>query len=215
MFLTAASSNHFKSVKQFIKSLNGAPVIFYDIGLTEIEAEEIKGMPIEYRLFDWSNVPEWGLLTSPNAGSYLWKPLIIQSVLLEAHDILIWCDAGNKIQNIIELESYVKSVSIYTPYSNGSLRRWTHSKCLDGMNMTVNQRKYPMRNAAIIGFNARKPIVKQFVEEWKLCSLKEELIVGDRNTHRCDQSILSCLFYKYNMKCTIDYVGLTIHNDCD
>ena len=215
MFLTAASSNHFKSAKQFIKSLNGAPVIFYDIGLTEVEVEEIKSMPIDYRLFDWSNVPTWGLLTSPNAGSYVWKPLIIHSVLQEGHTILIWCDAGNKIQNISQLESYIRSVSIYTPHSSGSLRRWTHSRCLDGMNMSIVQRRYPMRNAAIIGFNTSKPKVKEFVEEWKICSLKEELIVGDLNMHRCDQSILSCLFYKYNMKCSPEYIGLNIHNDCD
>ena len=215
MLITAASSNHFKSAKQFIKSLNGAPVIFYDIGLTELEVEEIKHSPIEYRLFDWSTVPTYGLLTSPNAGSYVWKPLIIHSVMQEGHELIIWCDAGNKIDNLSQLESYVRTVGIYTPCSSGNLTKWTHKVCLDRMNMTDVQRTYQMRNAAVIGFNTRVPVVKQFVEELKTNALKEELIVGSRDNHRHDQSILSCLFYKYDLSCCPYYVGLTTHNDCD
>ena len=215
MFVTAASSNHFKSAKQFIRSLNGAPVIFYDIGLTESEIDEMKGLPVEYRRFDWSTAPAWGAISAPAAGSYVWKPLIVHTVLQEGHELLIWCDSGNVINNRNALESYVRSTSIYTPCSSGSLARWTHKTCLDGMNMSDDQRNCQMRNAAIIGFNTRDPIVKQFVDEWKTYSLQHELISGSRDVHRHDQSILSCLFYRYGIACVPFYVGLTIHNDCD
>jgi len=215
MFVTAASSNHFRSAKQFIRSLNGAPVIFYDIGLSETEVEEIKHMTVEYRLFDWSTVPSWGALTAPNAGSYLWKPIIIHTLFKENYEMIIWCDAGNKISDRLALENYVRHIRLYTPLASGTVQRWCHTTCLDGMNVTEEERKYPIRNAAIIGFIASDPAVKQLVEDWKMYSLKEELISGSRDNHRHDQSILSCLFYRYKRACTSVYVGLSIHNDCD
>ena len=152
MFVTAASSNHFKSAKQFIRSLNGAPLIFYDIGLTESEVNEIKTMPLEYRLFDWSLSPVWGHLSVTFSGSYVWKPIIIHTVYQEGHDILIWCDSGNIINDINALESHINNVGIYTPTASGNVRRWTHDTCLSGMNMSPHQYNLPIRNAAIIGF---------------------------------------------------------------
>ena len=213
MFVTAASSNHFLTVIQFIVSLQGAPVIFYDIGLTESEAEEIKRMPVEYRLFDWSSVPSWGLITAPSAGSYVWKPVIIHTVFQENHEIVIWCDAGNIIEDRNALEQYVRQIHLYTPISHGTIRTWTHDSCLKHMNIPTEHLQYSMCNAAIIGFVVNDPVVKEFVDEWKQCSLREELIVGSRENHRHDQSILSCLFYKYNRVCSPFLIGCSIHND--
>lgn len=215
MFLTAASSNHFKSAVQFLKSLNGAPVIFYDIGLTETEADVIKSMSVEYRLFDWTHIPSWGLLTSPNAGAYVWKSVIIHAVCQEPHDIVIWCDAGNIISDHRSLENHVNDVHLYTPGSSGTIQRWTHTTCIEGMGMKPEQIHYGMRNAAIIGFVLNDPVVKQFIDEWVMYCLKESLIVGSRDNHRHDQSILTCLFYKYNRLCSNYCIGFTIHNDCD
>jgi len=216
MFVTAASSNHFKSAKQFIKSLNSAPCIFYDIGLTGAEADEIKMLPVEYRLFDWSCIPVWGHITAPNAGSYAWKSAIISIVIKENYDILIWCDAGNIILNQKELESYVKDVHLYTPDSEGNLQRWSSRACLDGMNISKDMRENcNMRNAAIIGFLPGDPDIQTFVEEWKKECQNPELIQGSRMEHRHDQSILSCLFHLRGRSCTTNCIGVAIHRDCD
>lgn len=215
MFLTAASSNHFRSLLQFLKSLSGAPVIVYDIGLTASEVAEIKSMPVQYRMFDWTSVPPWGLLTAPNAGSYVWKPVIIQAVCQEAHDIVIWCDAGNMLTNLSALEAHVREAKLYTPTSSNSLQQWTHETCIAGVGVKMRHLGRDMRNAAIIGFVVTDPVVKQFVDEWRLCCLKESLIVGSRDNHRWDQSILTCLFYKYHRSCSDRNIGITIQNDCD
>lgn len=215
MFVTAASSNHFKSLKQFIRSLNGAPVIVYDIGLSSSQAEEIKGFPVEYRLFDWSKVPEWGHISAPNAGSYVWKPVIIHEVFQEGYELLIWCDAGNVVTDINTLENCVRGHKIYTGTSSGNLSRYTHDICLNGMGITSEEKTYAMRNAACIGFVAGDEITKRFLDQWKNCCLRRELIEGSRDNHRHDQSILSCLFYKYRRANCPTYIGYIIHQDCD
>ena len=215
MYVTAASSNHFKTVKQFINSLQGRPVIFYDIGLTNEEIIDIKKLPIEYRLFDWSSVPSWGLLSAESSGAYVWKPIIIHTVLQENHDMIIWSDSGNIILDHISLENHIRSVHLYTPTSRGTIQDWTHSECIKGMNMTLEQIYLQMRNAALIGFIKSNPIIQQFINDWKSYSLCKELITGSRSNHRHDQSILTCLFYKYNRSCADHYIGFTSHNDCD
>jgi len=214
MYVTAASSNHFRSAKQLIHSLHGRPIIFYDIGLTEEQAIEIKSMPIEYRLFDWSFVPSWCHITAPNAGSYAWKPFIIHNVFQENHELIIWCDAGNIVHNADELEKYVRHVKLYTPCSSGTIDRWTHQTCFNGLQMDEKYKSLSMRNAAIIGFYKNDDLAK-IVDEWKHYSLQFELISGSRDDHRHDQSILTYLFYKYNRNCSSDYIGVSIHRDCD
>jgi hypothetical protein len=215
MYVTAASANHFKTVKQLIKSLQGKPVIFYDIGLTDEQISDIKTLPIEYRLFDWSLVPSWGLLSAESSGAYVWKPIIIHTVLQENHSIIIWSDAGNIISDHPSLENQILSVNLYTPTSSGTIKDWTHKVCINGMDMHSNELDLQMRNAALIGFTTNDPIVRQFIDDWKSYSLRKELITGSRSNHRHDQSILSCLFYKYNRSCANHYIGFTSHNDCD
>jgi hypothetical protein len=215
MYVTAASSNHFRSAKQFINSLKGRPVIFYDIGLTEEQVNEIKTMPVEYRLFDWSTVPDWCHITAPNAGSYAWKPVIIHTVFQENHELIIWCDSGNILHNGDELEQYVRQIKLYTPHSCSTIERWTHETCLNGLQVEDKHKISLLRNAASIGLYKNDPEVAKIVEEWKHYSLQHELISGSRENHRHDQSILSCLFYKYNRECTLGHVGMTIHHDCD
>jgi hypothetical protein len=215
MLVTAASSNHFKSAKQFIRRANGAPIIFYDIGLTPEEAEEIKSMSVEYRVFDWTKVPEWGLITSPTAGSYVWKPVIIHEVYSENHEILIWCDSGNIVYNLAELENCVRNHVIYSGKSSGSVEDYTHKTCIDAMKIPAEYLKRSMRNAACVGFIGENSLCHQFIEDWKTYALQYDVISGSRDNHRHDQSILSCLFYMYDRGDCPSDVGYSIHNDCD
>lgn len=215
MFVTAASSNHFKSLLQYIKSLEEKPVIVYNLGLTDAELDILKSLPITLRTFDWSTVPPWGRLTPETAGYYVWKPVIIATVMKEGHDTVIWCDAGNIITDAKSLIRVTKSTHIYTPFSSGVLSQWTHLKCLNGLKMTEIQRILPMRNAAIIGFDAKDPTAQTFVDDWKRYSLVEEWMVGDRSNHRHDQSIMTCLFYKYKRTSPAYCIGVETHKDCD
>lgn len=216
MYVTGASSNHFHSVKQLIHSLNGRPAIFYDLGLTEEQANEIKRLPVEYRLLDWSLLPDWCHITNaPHAGSYAWKPFIIHTVFQEDHELIIWCDAGNIVYGADELENYIRQIKLYTPFSWGTIDRWTHPTCFYGLQMDEKHKKSLMRAAGCVGLYKNDPEVAHMVEEWKHYSLQQELISGSREDHRHDQSILSCLFYKYNRECSLDHVGMTPHHDCD
>lgn len=219
--VTAASSNHFKSCVQFLRSV---PLIFkttfYDIGLTDQESQYIKqNFNINYRKFDFSKYPEFVNLNSQDAGAYAWKPIIVSEMYNECNGILLWCDSGNILNNeIFKLANIITLYKIYTPVSSGTVERWTHSGCLKNMNVPSEMLSLPLRNAACVGFLCNDIYVKQFVDEWKESALFKENSLpegANRNNHRWDQSILSILYYKYNIQRIDQYIGFTIHNDID
>jgi hypothetical protein len=154
--VTAASSNHFKSVCQFLDTVPSSfKVIFYDIGLSNEERENIvlKYPFLDTRIFDFSKYPDYVNLKAPCAGAYAWKPIIIHEVFSEITDgILLWCDAGNKLDEHIKmLEPIILENKIYTPTSGGNIQKWCHSLTLQYMNVPSTIFYYPMRNAAFVG----------------------------------------------------------------
>jgi len=220
--VTASSSNHFKSLCQFLKSV---PIEYntfvYDIGLTQEEAIEVKNTfpTIKYRIFDFSLYPSFVNLSSQDAGAYAWKPIIVSDVYKETSGVLIWCDAGNIITDVNQFNQFpdlLNIYNIYSPYSSGLIGWMTHPKCFEVMNAEKFIIDCAMRNAACIGLKCNNSMVESFVNEWKSYALNKDAILPDganRSNHRHDQSILSILFYKYRIPCIDEYLGFSIHND--
>jgi hypothetical protein len=220
--VTAASSNHFKTVKQFLNCLpKSYNIIFYDIGLSDIEQDSLKNnFPhVQHRVFNFSDYPDFIRLTSKDAGAYAWKPIIINQVYSESDDILIWCDSGNMIKNDIEkMLEVTRTNKVYTPISAGTIAKWTHPTCIKNMNMNPNFIHKKMRNAAIVSFLSKDPFVLNFLNEWKNYALLKDISLpdgADRSNHRHDQSILTILFYKHNIPEVDSVFGFDIHKDID
>jgi len=216
-FVTASSSNHFKSLCQLLETLRGERVFVYDLGLTHVEANHIcTTFKVVYRTFLFHDYPPHMSLSSQDAGAYAWKPIIVSDVFAEIDGVLIWCDAGNKISDPVALEDYVRATGVYTPRSCGTLSDWTHPIALETMGVPSSWYGFGMRNAACIGF--LKGFADQIVEEWRSLALDKNAILplgANRSNHRHDQSILTFLYYKYKIRCCDEYVGFSIHNDID
>jgi hypothetical protein len=222
--VSAASSNHFKSVCQMLKSIpEDFHVIFYDIGLTDSERDfiQINFPKVVVRIFDFSKYPKHVLLSSPDAGAYAWKPIIIHEVYSQLTDgIFLWCDAGNVIGgNIRKIEDFVQANKIYTITSSNDIKRWTHPISIKYMNIPEDFLHLDMRNAACIGFLCRDELVKNFIDEFKNFALVKDAILpegANKTNHRWDQSILTYLFYKYKIIDERSYFGMyNIQQDID
>jgi len=220
--VTAASSNHFKTINQFLKCLpTSYNIIFYDIGLSESERSLLKNTfpHVNHRIFNFSEYPDFVKLSSKDAGAYAWKPIIINEVYSETNDILIWCDSGNFIKNDInQMIDVTRNNKIYTPISSGTIRRWTHPTCIKTMNMNPDFIDKQMRNAAVVSFLSNDSMVSKFLNEWKTCALIKDNSLpdgADRSNHRHDQSILTILFYNYNIPLVDIRLGFDIHRDID
>lgn len=216
-FVTAASSNHFKSLCQLLETLRGQRVFVYDLGLTSGERDHIcSTFEVIYRTFPFHHYPPHVSLSAQDAGAYAWKPIIVSDVFAEIDGVLIWCDAGNKVTDPVALEQCVRSTGVYTPTSSGTIATWTHPIALATMGVPKQWYGFTMRNAACIGF--LKGSADPLVAEWRSFALDKNAILplgANRSNHRHDQSILTFLYYKYKVVRRDEYVGFSIHNDID
>jgi Protein of unknown function (DUF1647) len=218
--VSAASSNHFKSLCQFIRStlhLKSIRRVVYDLGLNDKEREEVSAFSILLEHFDFSQYPEW-MHISNEAGQYAWKSVIVKKVMEKYHGIVLWCDAGNIITDDLQnLRRIIYENGIYTAISQGRLKDWTVPQTIEKMEAELIL-DCKMRNAACIGFNTDVIWVQEFINKWNECCLQKDIIApsgSSRKNNRHDQTILTILFEKFKVNNFENYVGYSIHNDCD
>jgi len=214
--VTATSSNHYKSLLQFLRSVpTGIRTIVYDIGLTETEKETL---PCICRKFDFSKYPEFIHLSSRDSGAYAWKPCIVYDICQEFGGIVIWCDSGNIITDIHIIIRSTLTCGVYSSITGGTFAQWTHPSSRSHL---PNSREFltrPMRNAACIGIDWKNSNAQKLIYDWKFFALHKEIILpveANRSNHRHDQSILTYLIYSYQFPLIDEKLGYTIHNDID
>ena len=231
--ITGASSNHYKTLIQFIESFNKInklrkrnkknKLIIYNLGLTEEEFEYLKNNFVNhtFETFDYSKYPPY-VNIKINFGEFAWKPIIIHEMCEKYGGLIIWMDSGTIINKKFDkfIDILMKN-NIYTPKSNGKIKKWVHPKTIKYMNYEY---ELTPRNRAggCIGFNYNISWIKEFVNEWKDLALIKECIApkgSSRKNHRQDQSILTLLYYKYNKKYEFNiidrYLNFTVQNDIE
>jgi hypothetical protein len=231
--VTAASSNHSKSLIQFLSSVkihkaDYKNLIVYDLGLDPMILHILKDLiaGVQIRTFDYDKYPDFFDIRK-NAGEYAWKPVIIEEVAMEARSgVLLWCDAGNKvIDDLTPLRRFMTDTCIYTPESIGTIAQWTHYKTRSFFDIDPSDaiEHMIMRNAAVCAFRL-VPEMMDFIHEWARCARIRECIAprgSDRSNHRQDQSVLSILFYRFVEKYprlvreVKNTLMLQIHQDID
>jgi hypothetical protein len=239
--VTGASDNHYKSlinmILSFMKYHKNDPnyvIVVYNLGIEESLWERLINLFGRYsnfvvEVFDYGLYPDY-VNININAGEYAWKPIVIYDVFNKYKDVTLWMDAGNIIINKLDkINELIKKDNIYSGYSAGNIKQWTHEKTIEymggfynGYDLTISS----CRNGACIGFNYNTDYVKTFVEEYRNYALIKECIAPEgssRENHRQDQSVFSIMFYKYyiqyqfdfSMKCDDYFTDYKIHNDVD
>ena len=225
--VTGASQNHSKSLKQFLDTLKIVQVEYqcyiYDLGLEEEYFNSLKELypTFIYRKFDYSKYPDYFNINI-NAGEYAWKPVIIEEVSKEVDGILIWSDAGNKVLDSFQiLCNIIESQGIYSSISCDTIKDWTHPLTLKYFNIQDPNFLWLMcRNAALIGFDTKKPEVMNFIENFSKLAQDKDCIAptgSDRSNHRQDQAILTILYYQFFKGVHTEYrkISYSNHNDID
>ena len=239
--VTGASNNHYKSlinmILSFMKYHKNDPnyvIVVYNLGIEESLWERLINLFGRYsnfvvEVFDYGLYPDY-VNININAGEYAWKPIIIYDVFNKYKDITLWMDAGNIIINRLDkINELIKKDNIYSGYSSGNIKQWTHEKTIEYMGGFYNGYDLTQcnsRNGACIGFNYNTDYVKTFVEEYRNYALIKECIAPEgssRENHRQDQSMFSIMFYKYYIQYQFDFSTVSdeyftdykIHKDVD
>lgn len=151
---------------------------------------------------------------SRGGGLWSWKPEIILSTLRshEEGDIIVYCDAGCSLYPSSEWKRYWSHLSAHDIIAQRLLQRsecWTRKELIAYFSEMGNRwlKDYQYLSGAI--FFKNTPFCRQFVQEWRdiLVNHPEyaaDVPVEERHLQhptfiesRHDQSIFSCLIYKY------------------
>jgi hypothetical protein len=226
-FISGASSNHFKTLLQFINSFlsynNNYVLIVYNLGLKDFQLNELEKLiknhnNITYKNFKYNEYPSYFNI-NVNAGEYAWKPVIIYEESKNFNDNLIWLDSGTLLTDSLDtFKNIIDNNYIYSPSSEGTIKEWSFKETYKIMNFyDIN---LSMRTAGVVCFNCRIEWVRDLLKEWNKFALIKDCISPEgssRNNHRQDQTIFSILYHKYQkvhkFKIIDHFLSFTVQND--
>ena len=152
------------------------------------------------------------------AGYWMWKPFVIKKALdmMGDNDILMYSDSGiSFIKNIDELIDIMdmteKKLLLFELEDIHPNKRWTKRDCF--ILMGLDKEEYLNQNQLLASYilMRKNDFVLNFVDEWLTYAKDYRIITDSPNEcglpnypefmdHRHDQSILSLLGRKYNIK---------------
>jgi len=200
----------------------------WNLGLTDWTSIQTPLPHVSYDVFDFTKYPDWFDITK-DAGQYAWKPAIMRIVAARhPAEIIVWMDAGNIVVDPLRnLERFLRSNALYSSYSVGKIRDWTHPATVAALSGSgsLGPAAPPSlnalnRNGACIGFNLSAERARLCLEEWATACANKDILApvgSSRANHRQDQSVFSILYYKYVGSDAVNnvFLGYTIHNDVD
>jgi hypothetical protein len=203
VFLTIANRNFFFQLVVLIDSLRkfeSEKLIIYDIGLSANQKAFIikKFINVEITPFKFEDYPPHFNLKI-NHGSYAWKIAALHEVFFKYKCDLIYLDARNYVTDpFYAPKYYLAKKGYYFPFASGKIKDWTHPETLKHFNNSEIENNFNL-NASFFGISFNNYNVRALVEELFSLSLIEGIISpegSNRQNHRFDQSLLSCIFYK-------------------
>lgn len=207
LFVTAAEKNYYSQLENLLSSFYSRmneKILVFNLGLEEKQINNLmnKYTNLEIRNFDFTKYPNFiSEYEDGKLGSYAWKPIIVNEVLREFKQKVVWLDAGNIItRKIIFLKISLTTKGLVVPTSSNRISDWTHPKTVEYIGI---DKKYLRSNnyaSGLVGFDYSNSSALKISNDWsKFAKIKECIAPRDssRLNHRQDQAILTLLLYKY------------------
>jgi hypothetical protein len=200
--VTAADSKYFYSLVSLLESLlrsnnNERSTYVYDLGLQLWQREFLNevlpanficlNLPKDEELFTGWNDPR-------NKDHYAWKPAAISNSI-NGHRGIFWIDAGVVVtSNLTDLEHGIDIEGALLVKNENHLNLdWTSSFCANEMNVSRRELDSPQIMGNFFGMSLIHPSGKKLMSDWVTWCRIENVVKGDRKSHRHDQTVLSIL----------------------
>jgi len=207
LFVTAAEKNYFSQLNTLLKSFKrhlSDKIIVYDLGLEKEQIEYLSRdfNDVEIRKFNFQDNPKFFSEYIDNKlGNYAWKPVIVDELINQYKNKVVWLDAGNVITyKIVFLKISLTALGLVVPVSSNRIVDWTHPKTIEYIGI---QNKYLKSNnyaSGLIGFDYNNVTARKISSKWCEFSKIKDCISplgSSRLNHRQDQAVLTLLLYKY------------------
>ncbi len=207
--VTAADKNYFYSLLTLLRTVIhtcselNLRVDIWDLGMTNNQKKFLSLMIRE----NWQVISVLSLGKEPFSGAFNaaernfgWKARVIQYSLRDSEAVL-YLDAGVCLtRNPSKIFEIIKNDEFFMIRNNDNINAdWISEECKEIMHATKFELQGCQVHGNILGFsNSQKS--KSLLETWvKWCSLEKALVSGLKN-HRHDQTVLSILVHRLNLK---------------
>jgi len=219
IFISGANYIHYHSLRQllnsFIHQVDELDYVIYifNLGLKESQWGFLQSRPQYNRLnIVWMN---YNIGACPDyyndLQTYAFKQRCMEMVIEQetSNVTLIWMDSANFIYKPLkELVELVQDCIVYSPYSADTIARWCHPTTIRNMDAQIFSDR-TMRAGGLIGIDMTQDMGKHFFHQYSMCNKQREMITphgSNKANHRQDQSVLSCLYWRYVHKGAIKHV---------
>jgi len=208
--VTASDDRFFDSLTQLLENLKKYSLLdkvhLYDLGMKSTQLKRLKEnySNVKVSKFDFTLYPNFISLRGEDRtlGGYAWKPNIINEVISQRGNLVLWMDSANLIDIRFKLILIVlTNKGFFSPISTGKLKNFTHPRTVKILNISENILKKQNLTGGLVGFNAESQMANKLLQEWVKFSNVKNIILPEKlqdHLHRHDQSILSFLYYKNN-----------------
>jgi hypothetical protein len=208
--VTAADSKYFVPMKRLLGSVHqheqgvAARIVVFDMGLSSAQTAFLANrFPlVRVEKFDVSSEIPWATIAA-NAGFYAWKPIMINRVMRQFGDDVIWLDASIVVRRPLwRIRSVMRSRGFYGSYWTGRAVKDATSPVTISVLNAKAESELPMIVASAVGFSARDSKATAMLSEWVRQATDPAVnnppgaTVG---THKGDQSVLSILAYRFGI----------------
>ena len=115
----------------------------YDLGMKSTQLKRLKEnySNVKVSKFDFSLYPNFISLRGEDRtlGGYAWKPNIINEVISQRGNLVLWMDSANLIDIRFKLILIVlTNKGFFSPISTGKLKNFTHPRTVKILNISEN-----------------------------------------------------------------------------
>ena len=200
--ITGADNTHANSLINLLESIKKfepfARVTVWNLGLSSGHLDHINSMFPDFKVnyFDFKKYPDY-VNIKVNGGAYAWKPIMISNSILDIGGIALYLDAGNLVTGrLTHIKRFTMKKGLFSPYSPGTIRDWTHPKTLEKMQLQKKLQDKRNCNGAIISIDLSNRKALNVIKSWTDFANDESCISppgSNKLNHRWDQAILSVL----------------------
>ncbi len=223
IFIIASDSHFFPHVSYVIESIKkneSGEIIFYDLGITKEQKNELEKnyQDVVYKFFNNELLPDH----YKDLKTFAWKSNIVYNEVLQNPGAYIfYMDTRNRCEKSLNIpKKLARLFGIYTALSSNNNISLTHPATIDLLKIkkkSILNRK--MIAAGFIAINTDSKYAVKTIEQWDTMSKDKNILIPEgssRANHRQDQSILSLLLAKRNFNNLIPrniWCGVSFHNE--
>jgi len=202
-FVTAADDAYWRCLFQFLKSARRRKFagryrfVVFDLGLSEAHRELLqKTFPwAVFRKFAFEDFPAHVV---PTTKIYAWKPIAVAQAAAEFGGLLFWLDSATvlKTSNISSVLDELERNGIYTLKGHAPISERCDPQVLKALRTPLEFLHLKERVSGVVGFDTRKPAVRELIAQWCDRALDPSLIPPRAEGNNPDQALLSLLLFE-------------------